>query len=147
MVEGALECDVARARARPGRRRPATAAATTAAAGARSAGLLALLALLAGLVDVVAFTGLRGCGAGELGLRLGGLELGGDQSVILGTQVDLLGVAGAARAVGRLLVADELVLALELLDVAHANFELVCDPGVGAALANPGANLVEVWTQ
>src|SRR5271165_3066866 len=140
MVEGALECDVARARARPGRRRPATAAATTAAAGARSAGLLALLALLAGLVDVVAFTGLRGCGAGELGLRLGGLELGGDQS-------DLLGVAGAARAVGRLLVADELVLALELLDVAHANFELVCDPGVGAALANPGANLVEVWTQ
>ena len=39
--------------------------------------------------------------AGPLGFGFGGFELGGDQRVILGAQVDLLGVVPAAGALGR----------------------------------------------
>ncbi len=83
---------------------------------------------------------------GALGFRFGGLELRGDQCVVLRAQVDLLRVVRRA-AVRPLLVAHELVLALELLDVAHAHLELVRHPCVGAALPHPGADLVEVRAQ
>ena len=41
----------------------------------------------------------------------------------------------------------QLVLALELFDLLDAHLELVGDPGVGSALAHPGADLIEVRTQ
>ncbi len=53
--------------------------------------------------------------------------------------------AGDARR--GILVADQLVLALELLDLLHRDFELMGDPRVGATLAHPGADLVELWTE
>ena len=93
---------------RAGERRPRPPPAT-AAAGA--GGRLGLLFVLAGLL------GLR---PGALGLGFGCFELGGDQRVVLGAEVDLLRIVAGACALGRLLVADELVLALELLDVADA---------------------------
>src|SRR5262249_18735496 len=74
-------------------------------------------------------------------------ELGGDQGVVLGAEVDLLREVAGARPVPGLLVADELVLALELLDVPDADLELVGDPRVGTALPRPGADLVEMGAQ
>ena len=74
-------------------------------------------------------------------------ELGRDEGVVLGAQVDLLLEVGADRALGGVLLADQVVLALELLDVANADVELVRDPCVGAALPHPGADLVEVRAQ
>src|SRR5207245_1162208 len=62
-------------------------------------------------------------------------------------QVDLLLVVGGRGALGELLVAQEVVLALELLDFAHAHLQLMRDPGVGATLSYPGADLVEVRAQ
>ena len=52
-----------------------------------------------------------------------------------------------AGACGGVLVAGKIVLALELLDVLHADFELVCDPGVGTALPYPDTDLVQMWAQ
>ena len=92
-------------------------------------------------------SGLLGLGLGELGLGFGRFELGGDQRVVLGAQVDLLRIVAGACALRGLLVADELVLALELLDVADGDLQLVGDPGVGAPLPHPGADLVEVRAQ
>ena len=80
-------------------------------------------------------------------LDFGSFELGGDQRIVLGTEVDLLLVVSGLRPLGRLLVAHQVVLALELFDVAHAHVELMRDPGIGPALADPGANLVEVRPQ
>jgi len=45
------------------------------------------------------------------------------------------------------LVVEETRLALEARDLLHRHLELMRDPGVGAALAGPGANLVEVWAE
>ena len=88
------------------------------------------------VVGVVVLVGLLLLG------RLGGVELGGDQRVVLGAQIDLVVEVGA---VGRLHVALlEPLLALERLDLLHGDLELVGDPRVGAALADPAANLVEV---
>ncbi len=84
--------------------------------------------------------------AGTLGLGFGGFELGGDQRVILGPQVDLLGVVPGGRLRSGIL-AGQLVLALELLDITDADLELVGHPGVGPPLAHPGADLIEVRTQ
>src|ERR1700733_3891275 len=135
VVEGTLEW----AGVAPGGARAATPAAAGAFAGAGASGLLSILGGL-----IVGFFGLR---PGELSLRLGGLELGGDERVVLSTQVDLLGVVAGCGALGGLLVADQLVLALELLDVADGHLELVSDPSVSSALAHPGADLVEVRAQ
>ena len=83
--------------------------------GGCARGLRVLLAVLL-VIAVARQLRLR---ARSLGLRFGCLELGGDQRVVLGAQVDLLGVVPAPPAPSAgLLVADELVLALELLDVA-----------------------------
>ena len=85
--------------------------------------------------------GVRLLGLGRA--RLLGLELGGDRRVVLGAQVDLdAGVPGGVRAVGH-----QLVLALEGLDLLDGDLELVRDPGVRAALAHPGADLVELRSQ
>ena len=46
-----------------------------------------------------------------------------------------------------LAVGLELVLALERLDLLDGHLELVRDPGVGAALAHPPANLIQLGTQ
>jgi hypothetical protein len=96
--------------------------------------------------------GLLGLGTGPLGLQggglqLGGLQLGGDQSVVLGSKVDLSGEVGRDGAVGGLLAAHQVVLALELLDLLDGDFELMGHPGVGAPLAHPRADLVELGTQ
>ena len=106
-----------------------------------------LHALALGLVLVAVLVPLgRSFRLDALGLDLGGLQLSGDQRVVLGAQVDLLEV-GPAPARDRLVVAGELVLALELLDVLHADFELMGDPGVGTALPYPDADLVQMWAQ
>ena len=123
----------------------AAAAPSAAAAGARARGVVLVVVLGARLARLRGL--LLGLRLRALGLEFGGLELGGDQRVVLGAQVDLLGVVGGGRALAGVLVADQIVLALELLDVAHADLELVGDPGVGAALAHPGADLVEVRAQ
>ena len=125
MVEGALE----RCR-RPGA--PATAAASAAAPPTPGGTILVLL------VAVAVFR-IRG-------LLRGGLELRRDQRVVLGAQIDLV-VEVQARAVGRLAALDKLVLALELLDLLDRHLELMGNPRVGAALADPAADLVEVGTQ
>ncbi len=83
---------------------------------------------------------------GELRLFLGapglfGLELRGDGGIVLGAEIDLLGGAGAFA------VGLELVLALEGLDLLDGHLELVSDPGVGAALTDPPANLIQLRTQ
>jgi hypothetical protein len=87
-----------------------------------------------------------GCGLGLLGAGgLGGVELGGDEGLVLGAQVDLVVEVGA---VGRLDVALlETLLTLERADLLHGHLELVRDPRIGASLANPGADLVEVWAE
>ncbi len=133
MVERALQrAQIARRRALSERSAPATSAAP---APARAGSVL-----LVGLLGVV--TVLLGFAPGPLGLDFGGLELGGDQRVVLGTQVDLLEVVGGHRVVGGILAAYKIVLALELLDVADAHLELMGHPCVGAALPDPGADLV-----
>src|ERR1019366_1672124 len=81
------------------------------------------------------------------GLDLGRFELRRDQRVVLGAEVDLLGIARLGRSRRGLLVTDELVLALELVDVPDADLELVSHPGVGAALPYPCTDLVQVWAQ
>ncbi len=92
VIEGALE-----RRAVAGG--PAAAATTTAArTGARAVGLRLL-------VGVLCVTRQRGLGAGALGVCFGCFELGGDQRVVLGAKVDLLGVVRSGGALGGLLVA------------------------------------------
>ena len=147
VVEGALE--------RRGLAGPAAPApAATAAPGPCTVVVIAFVVLL----GLRAARGLLG-GAGLLGLALLlgqalllgaarglGLELGGDDGVVLGAQVDLLvgvSVAGLAALGGRL----ELLLALERDDLLDRNLELMGDPGVGAALAHPRADLIELGAE
>ena len=97
MVEGPLEL------ARGGLAPPAPAAAAATALLA----VVLVFVLVRGVVVLVALAGLRGrCGLGlAAGLllgagRLGGLELGGDQGVVFGPQIDLVvevAAAGATR--------------------------------------------------
>jgi hypothetical protein len=130
VIEGPLEW--------PGVASPASAApATTAPPFGPTLGVLILIGAIAVLGRL---------GAGALGLGFGGFELRGDQRVILGAEVDLLGVVANGR-IGTGLLAGEVVLALELLDVADTDLQLVCHPGVGPSLAHPGADLIEVRTQ
>ena len=86
------------------------------------------------------------CGS-RLGLRaLGlhrGLQFGGDQLVVLGAQIDLLGIGhGGAGAIGGILVAEELILPLELLDLLNGDLELVGHPSIGTTLSYPASDLV-----
>ena len=119
----------------------ACAASATAATAAASFGAGLGVLVLVGPVAV-----LGGLCASSLGLGFCRFELGGDKSVILGAEIDLLGVVpGGGVRTG--LLAGQVVLALELLDVADADLELVGDPGVGPTLAHPGADLIQVRTQ
>src|SRR5215207_5805253 len=136
MVEGALE-----------RRRLPGAGAPAASAAATAAPLRLVLAILR--VGGVVVGGLlrdllRGLLRG-LALRLEGLR---HERVILGAQVGLVGLGPgrerlAVAGVGR----GQFVLPLEGPDVAHGYVQLVGDPGIGAALAHPCADLIELRLQ
>src|SRR3954469_2502610 len=130
VVEGPLEARLAG--------RAAARAAAAAAAPAPALGPLAVVALVVGLGLLV----LAGLGAAR-GL---GLELGGDQRVVLGAQVDLVVEVDPGRVAG-LAVRQQVVLLLERLDLLDGDLELVSDPGVRAALSDPRANLVEMRTE
>src|SRR5262249_38702377 len=119
----------------------ATPAAASPAPGARCAGLLVLAIaivllgfgrfarglLLLVLVRLLFFGGLFSRRRLDLGLDLV-------------AQVEL--AAG-----GVLSVWGEVVLLAELAQLRGGDLELVGDPGVGAALAHPGADLVQLWLQ
>src|SRR5579875_2629551 len=115
----------------------ATPAPTTASA---PAALLALLGIAIGPGPLLGLLALL-----LLGLRaprLGRLQFGGDQGLILGPQIDLVVVvAGQPHPLGGSLV--EVVLALEGLDLLHGHLQLMGDPGVGASLADPGADAIQ----
>ena len=68
-------------------------------------------------------------------LFLGRLAEGLDLRLDLVAELDLAGV---------LLLGRELVPAAELAQLGRGDVELVGDPGIGAALADPGADLVEL---
>jgi hypothetical protein len=74
--------------------------------------------------------------ADALGLGFGCFQLGGDQRIVLGAQVDLVRIVAYGGSVRGLLLADQLVLVLELLDVLDAHPKLVGDPRVGSTLAH-----------
>jgi hypothetical protein len=143
VVEGPLELA-------PGALAPSAPAA--AAAAALLARVLILVLVVVVLVVVAGLGSLSGLGGATrllLGAGgLGGLELGRDEGVVLGAQVDLVVEVAAAGAGGQRAVAvavrDEVVLLLERLDLLDGDFELMSDPGVGAPLADPAADLVEV---
>ena len=80
-------------------------------------------------------------------LGLGGLELGGDQSIILGAQIDLVIEIGADRGAVGLVAGLQMLLALESLDLLNGDLELVGDPGVGASLADPAADAVQLRSE
>ncbi len=86
----------------------------------------------------------RRFGLGLLALSLHrGLQFGRNQLVILGAQVNLLGVRdGRRRAVGGAVVAEQVVLALELLDLLNGDLELVGHPSIGTTLSYPTSDLV-----
>ena len=81
---------------------------------------------------------------GFLVVRLGLLVLGG--GLLLERRPLYLGLDLVAQleVPGVVLLGRELVAAPELAQLRGGNVELVRDPGVGAALADPGANLVEL---
>ncbi len=81
---------------------------------------------------------------GRLALGLEGL---GDQGVVLGAQIRLVGLGSGHENVLTTVGRSELVLALEAADIADRDVELVGDPGVGTALAHPRADLVELRLQ
>src|SRR5688572_27952155 len=133
VIEGSVE------RAAPAASSPAAPAATAAPAGrAVVVGVLALgarLVLGAGLALRLVVLGVEGL----LGLG-GGLELGRDQGIVLGPQVDLL----HARVP---VLGGQIVVALERLDLLDGDLQLVRDPRIGPSLADPGADLVEAGLQ
>jgi hypothetical protein len=80
---------------------------------------------------------------GCCGFRLS-VKFGGDQSIVLGTQVYLVvKIDGGDGGVG-IGVWLQRILALEGLDLLDCDLELVCDPGVGASLTHPGADSVQL---
>ena len=132
---------------------PAPAAAPAAALlGLVFLVLVLFLFVVLVLVFVVVRLGLLGEARLLLGARrLGGFELGRDERVVLGAQVDLVVEVGAGRgAVGSAVgvaVRDEVVLLLERLDLLNGDLELMGYPGVGTTLADPAPDLVEVRSQ
>ena len=89
-----------------------------------------VLGVLGGIGGLVLVALLVGLGGELLLLTSRGLDLGLD----LVAEVDL----------ARLLLGVEFVPAAELAQFGCRNLELVRDPGIGAALAYPGADLVEL---
>ena len=77
-------------------------------------------------------------------LRLG-CELGGDQSLILGPEIDLVVEVDARAGLG-FAVGLEALLALERLDLLDRHLELVGDPRVRAPLTYPGSDSVQLWS-
>ena len=112
------------------------AAASSAASATTAGGLLRLIVLV--VLFVVVLVGL---------LSSGGVELGRDQRVVLGAQVDVIVVLGRGRGAVGLVAGLELLVALEGLDLLHCHFELVGDPRVGPPLADPGADAVELRSE
>ncbi len=76
-------------------------------------------------------------------LRLGRLELGGDERVVLGAQIDLVVEVNADPGLG-VAVRLQPLLTLEGLDLLDRHLELVGDPGIGAALPDPGSYPVQL---
>ena len=75
-------------------------------------------------------------------LGLGGVELGGDQRVVLGAQIDLVvEVHGSGVGLGGRL---EALLALEGLNLLNGDLELMRDPRVRPSLADPCADPVQL---
>ena len=108
---------------------PPCASAARGRGAARLRGLLAV-ALLGGVLLASRLL---------LGRGLGRVELGGDQGIVLGAQIDLVVVVGP-----RVAVVAEVVVAPEGLDLLDRDLELVRDPGVGPSLPDPGPDLVEL---
>jgi hypothetical protein len=77
-------------------------------------------------------------------LGLGRLELGRDQRVILGTQINLIVKVGCGHRALKLVIGDESLLLLEGLDLLDRDLQLMGDPRIGAALPDPGADLIEL---
>ena len=121
---------------------PAAAAAAPPAPAARPVLVLVALVVVASFLVLLVLV--------LLGLQLG-LERRGHEGVVLGAQVLLVAVAagaeGLAVAIAGGVRRGELVLALERADVPHRHLELMSDPGVGSALADPGPDLVQLWLQ
>jgi hypothetical protein len=141
VVEGSLE-------RLAGRAGDAGAGATAAAATTAATSPRALVAVLVLARSRLVLRLVGGQGRFGLVLRLGfRVEGRGDERVVLGAQVDLDLLAGARPVGGGLLGRDQLVLALEGGDVAGRDLELMSDPGVGTALADPAADLVELGLQ
>jgi len=83
---------------------------------------------------------------GCCGFRLS-VKFGGDQSIVLGPQVDLIvKIDGGDGGVG-IGIWLQRIFALEGLDLLDCDLELVCDPGVGASLTHPGADSVQLRSQ
>ena len=82
-----------------------------------------------------------------------------NQSIMIGDdiEVSVLSIMGEKVRIGiqaprdipvfRREVYLEILLALERLDLLNGHVELVCDPGVGAALSHPPSDLVKLRTQ
>ena len=114
---------------------------------ARLAGFSSSSSASASAALAAASSALRASSSACAGLLLGAalgllLELGGDRGVVLGAEVDLLGGGAGSLAVGL-----QILLALERLDLLDGDVELVRDPGVGATLSHPPADLVKLRTQ
>src|SRR4051812_6921283 len=141
VVERALQGAAARAGGAPAAATPTAAATTTARAAA------VVLVVLVGLRVVLVLAGLGGgrSGLGRLGLL--GLQLGGDEGVVLGAKVDLVvEIDDRSRGLA-LALRGEFVPAFERLDLLYGHLKLVGDPGIRSALPNPATNLVEMWTE
>ncbi len=115
-----------------GRAAPAAAASATPATGPGALGVAVLaLGLLLGFL--LRFLPVFGAVLGGGGLLLERRLL--DLRLDLVAQLEIPGV---------LLLGRKLVAAAELAQLRGGNIELVRDPGIGAALADPGTNLVEL---
>jgi hypothetical protein len=106
---------------------PATTSAATTTAAATAGGLVALVVVLLGL------------GA----LRRSGVELGGDQRVVLGAQIDFAVEIGCGPSGVGFICGLELLVALERLDLLDGDLQLMSDPRVRASLTDPRAYTVE----
>src|SRR5262249_30326358 len=116
VVEGALERAFVHLRSAPGSAPPASPATSPPRPG-RTLALLVLGFLILGLRFGPRFGPRFGLGLRPLGLDFGRLQLGRNERVVLSPQIDVLGIVRREGALGGLLVADELVLALELVYV------------------------------
>src|SRR4051812_1685549 len=135
VVEGALE-------RLPGAAAAAAAAASPAARLGLGIGVEAVLARLLGVAGGLVLLGALGGLVGGAGVLLGlagglGLQLRGDRGVVLGAEIDLVAVGG-----GLVAVSFQPLLSLERLDLLYRRFQLVRYPRIGAALADPRADLI-----